>query len=356
MKSVILKDKKLIPRLAWCAARWHTHYLATRRPLPVACGVYITSTCNFRCTFCNIWRKADPQTLPFMKAKALVNDVRRLGAFYFSISGGEPLLVGYLFDLLRYARQSGIAYIHVVTNGYLLDAACARALAQTGIHEVSVSIDGEASTHDQHRGTAGAYARAVKAVEHLRAYAPGIRVVLNTIFFPERPFDCFHAVELAAALGVYVKIQPLNQHPVFNRDNFGTISPQNISAGQVKEAVSRLKRQQRVINSRLFLDNMYNFFCDRRHLIFKGEDCIFGYHHIEILEDGTVFPCLEGMGWEKGVAYSGDLARDMQSVEYLKLLQGLRRCKGCQRNFYVCYYEPRINFPAGHFLRSLLRG
>ena len=265
-------------------------------------------------------------------------------------------MVDYLFDLLRYAHQRGIAYIHLVTNGYLLDAACARALAQTGINEVSVSIDGEAAIHDQRRGTAGAYARAVEAVEHLRAHAPGIQVVLNTILFPEKPFDCFHAVELAASLGVCVKIQPLNQHPVFNRDNFSTTPVRQVSAGQLKEAINRLKGQQCVVNSRLFLDNIYNFFCDQRRLVFKGQPCIFGYHHVELLEDGTLFPCLEGMGWENGFVYSGNLSGDMQSLEYHRLLEGLRHCQGCQRNFYVCYYEPRINFPATHFARSLLQG
>ena len=352
MRSVILKNKRNIPGLAWCILRWHLNHLVRKKPLPLACGVYITSRCNFRCSFCNIWRKDDPKVLPYPKAKALVDSLSALGSFYFSISGGEPLLVDYIFDLLSYARKSRIKYLHLVTNGYLLDEKCAIKLRGTGINEVSVSIDAEASVHDKNRGVPGAYARAVKAVENLKKNAPGINIVLNAILRPQSPTECFHVLDLARELDVYVKVQPLNQHPAFNPDNSGSPPAGGISPGRLREAVDKLCSDERVVNSRAFLKNMYNFFCDRERLIFKDSRCLFGYHHIEILEDGSVFPCLEGLGWKGGLEFGGDLKSSIDSDTYANLVKKLETCKGCQRNYYICYYEPRISFPVGNFLRS----
>ena len=184
MKSVILKDREIISSLVWRAIKWHLNYLFTGNPLPLACGAYITSRCNLKCSFCNIWRKPNTATLPLSKAKDIVDSLSELGCFYFSITGGEPLLVDYLFDLLTYARPR-IKYIHMVTNGYLLDVDTAKGLNATGINEVSVSIDGNEEIHDKNRGMPGSYRRAVRAVENLKKYAPGVKIVLNAIFSPE---------------------------------------------------------------------------------------------------------------------------------------------------------------------------
>jgi MoaA/NifB/PqqE/SkfB family radical SAM enzyme len=354
MKSVILEDKKILPSLLWRCLRWHFQYLSRKRPSPLACGVYITSNCNFKCGFCNIWRKPAAATLPLAEAKKIVDDLSSLGCFYFSITGGEPLLVDYLFDFLLYIRRSKIKYIHLVTNGYLLDQDKALKFAAAGINEVSISIDGNEEVHDKNRGVPGAYHQALKAIENLQRYAPDTKIVLNTIFFPENPNVCLHAVELARRFNVYVKVQPLNQHPVFNRDNYVSVREKNISAVAIKEVVTRLRKEDRVVNSNIFLDNIYNFFFQKEKLIFRDSPCLFGYHHLEILEDGSIFPCLEGLNWEKGMRARDGLKNLLYSPEYTQVLAELKKCRGCLRNYYICYYEPRITFPINNFLHSLL--
>lgn len=364
MKSVIFKDKTVISSLIWRSVRWHFNYFFTKKPLPLACGLYITSKCNFKCSFCNIWRKPTT-TLPLSKAKNIINNLSNLGCFYFSITGGEPLLVDYLFDLLIYARESKIKHIHLVTNGYLLDANRAIRLKETGINEISISIDGTEKVHDKNRGVPGSYSKAINAIENLKRYAPGVKIVLNAIFLPEDPFECLHVVDLARKFNIYAKVQPLNQHPVFNKNNHSVISPhqncwcgdissKGISSLQIKEAIMKLRSEDCVVNSNIFLDNIYNFFCQKEDLIFKDLPCIFGYHHIEILEDGSVFPCLEGLNWQKGINFNGNIKHLLRSSEYKQLLEKLKRCKGCTRNYYICYYEPRITFPINNLLRSVL--
>lgn len=355
MKSLILREKKIIRSLIWRGLKWHINYFFTKRPLTLACGLYITNRCNFRCSFCNIWRKPATATLSLAKAKNIVDSLSNLGCFYFSISGGEPLLVDYLDQLLRYARGSRLKYIHLVTNGYILDVQWAKRLGMSRINEISISIDGDEQFHDQNRGLPGSYKRAIKAIENLKRYAPDIKIVLNAIFSPEKPRECLYLIGLAQEFDVYLKVQPLNQHPIFDKDNSNRIHPQDISASLIQEVLTRLRKEKRVINSDVFLDNIYNFFFQNERLIFKDSPCIFGYHHLEILEDGSVFPCLEGLGWQNGINFNGDLKGLLRSPEYKKLLEGLKPCQGCRRNYYICYYEPRISFPINNFLSLALK-
>jgi MoaA/NifB/PqqE/SkfB family radical SAM enzyme len=330
---------------------WHIRYFFLKKPLPLACGLYITSRCNLKCEFCNIWRKKTAVTLPLPEAKNIVDNLSDAGCFYLSISGGEPLLFDGLFELLRYAKKTKIRYVHMVTNGFILDKNMALQLNQTGINELSISIDGTESFHDAKRGVRGAYTKALTAIENLKIHATRINIVLNAIFSPEAPTECLHVIELAHKFSIYVKVQPLNQHPPFNGTNSAVISHQNIFPSQIKEVITELCREPRVVNSTAFLKNIYNFFCDKEQLIFKKSPCLFGYHHIEILEDGSIFPCLEGLHWKSGFSLSGRLKDLINSAEYGRVLEKLKKCKGCQGNYYICYYEPRIVFPIHNFVR-----
>lgn len=291
--------------------------------------------------------------LSLAKAKTIVDNLSALGCFYLSLCGGEPLLAEYLFELLAYVKKTKIRYVHLVTNGYLLNAECALRFNASGIREISISIDGPQDFHNKNRGAADAYQKAVGGIENLKKYAPRVRVGLNAIFFPQDPFQCFHAVELAQRYDITVKVQPVYQHPLFNKQNYALASPEAISPNQVKEAVQKLRAEKRVINSDIFLKNIYNFFFDKDRLVLSKSPCYFGYHQIEILEDGRVFPCIEGMKWEGGFPFQEDLRGLLASKAYGALCRKLKPCARCREVYCVCYYEPRIVFPINNFLRSL---
>jgi len=353
MLPLILRETSVID-LIWRALKWHFKYLVTGTPSPLACSCFVTNKCNFRCSFCNLWRKPGITTLSLAQAKNIIDGLNDIGCYYLSISGGEPFLVDHLFDILGHAKKSNIKYIHVVTNGYLLNADNARRLNDIGINDIAISIDGVKERHDKQRGVAGAYDRALEAVEHMKRYAPGVKVVLNAILFPDEPFEVFHVAELAKRYDVFIKVQPLNQLRAFDIHNCANAVIQKINPADLRLVIDRLKKDRRVVNSRIFLDNIYNFFCRREKLIFRSARCYFGYHHIEILETGMLFPCVEGMEWKNGRTFSGGLAELLASEEYRKDVERLKTCKGCQRVYLICYYEPRIKFPINNFIQSCM--
>ena len=353
MLALILRHRRLAPLTAK-VLRWHRDFHLYRRPRPLAAGMYITNGCNLRCRSCNIWRKRPTRTVPRARALQLVGALGRSGCYYFSISGGEPLLVPHLADTVAAARQAGIDYVHLVSNGMLLDGTAVRNLAAAGLSEISLSLDGPPAAHDRRRGHTGAYAAVLAALANLQRWAPDMPIVLNTILAPARPADALHAVAVAERLGLAVKVQPFVLHPGFDLEGRTAEDERRLADGDrhpLREALARLRRSPAVVNSVPFLTALEAYFFDRRRLPLADEPCLFGYHHVEIDEAGRLHPCLEGDRWRDGFVLDRDLGEVLNSRDYRARVEGLKACTGCRENMYVCYYEPRLNFPIWNLVR-----
>jgi len=260
MKSIILKKKEYFLDLAYRYLKWNLKYFFLGRPSPLSCGIYITNKCNFHCDFCTLWRKQTILTLPLEKAKQIVDALNKLGCFYCSITGGEPLLVNYIFDFLKYVKKSKIRYLHMVTNGYALDKERALQLNQIGLDEISISLDGDEEMHDNHRKTKGAYRQAIEAIENIKKFAPNVSIVLNTILFPENLEQVLNVIKIANDFDVYMKVQPLNRHPLFTSvsiENIQTYAPAK-QEKSLKKIIDILCRERCIVNSPAFLTNIYN--------------------------------------------------------------------------------------------------
>jgi len=116
--------------------------------------------------------------LSFDEAKRVVDDIASFAQPILILTGGEPLLCPYLFDLIAYAREKGLKPV-IGTNATLIDAAMARRIALSGVTRISVSIDfPTAAAHDAFRGVAGSFDAAVAGIRAARA--AGVEVQINT--------------------------------------------------------------------------------------------------------------------------------------------------------------------------------
>jgi len=111
--------------------------------------ISVIDRCNFRCDYCmpmetygEDYSFLDPDSyLSFDEIVRLVRLFARKGVRKIRITGGEPLLRPNLEALIaRIARVDGIEDIALTTNGYLLEDQAA-ALADAGLHRVTVSLD-----------------------------------------------------------------------------------------------------------------------------------------------------------------------------------------------------------------------
>ncbi len=124
-----------------------------------------TFACDSNCAHCAFACKPPvSDELDTASAMELVDQVRDFGATFLGISGGEPLLRKDLFDIIGYARKTGLN-ASIITDGHLMDNKAFDNIVKNEV-KVSVSIDGAEKMNDVIRGK-GSYAKAVSAIERL---------------------------------------------------------------------------------------------------------------------------------------------------------------------------------------------
>jgi len=138
------------------------------RPVPPPRLVVWDSTrrCNLHCAHCGAAGETYPHELTTEQICRAVDEMAALRVDMLAVTGGEPLLRKDLLTVLDYARQRGLK-TGIATNGYLVDEAMTQRIGAAGVQSVQVSLDGLESTHNQIRGNAQSFRRAVEAVERL---------------------------------------------------------------------------------------------------------------------------------------------------------------------------------------------
>ncbi len=137
-----------------------------------------TRSCNLRCEHCYAQAVQGfvPGELDTGEALALIDQFAALQVPALILSGGEPLVRRDALQLLGAAADRGLRCT-LSSNGTLINAAKAKAIADVGVVYVGVSIDGPQDLHDRWRGQRGAYDRTMAAIGYLREQ--GVRVGLR---------------------------------------------------------------------------------------------------------------------------------------------------------------------------------
>ncbi len=73
---------------------------------PLLCNYYITTRCNARCEFCDIYKKKGQDVNPEEVTRNL-KDLKKIGVRFIDFTGGEPLLHPQLPEFLAQAKQLG---------------------------------------------------------------------------------------------------------------------------------------------------------------------------------------------------------------------------------------------------------
>lgn len=125
----------------------------SRAPVLLSANLELTNRCNLKCTFCPT---ADGR---MDRPRGVMDDAlfRRVldgaGPLEFALlfQWGEPLLHPRFATLAAEAAARGIRTL-VTTNGTLLDARRIEGLLAAGVDRVTISVDGDAATHEAVRG------------------------------------------------------------------------------------------------------------------------------------------------------------------------------------------------------------
>lgn len=137
-------------------------YLFSRRKessfkdvLPAFISVEPANFCQLHCPECPVGqmriKKTDAKTINNLMFKKLIDELKSTlihTIFYFQ---GEPFLDKNLPELIKYAHEAGI-YTSTSTNGQLIDNESAKAIVESGLDKLIVSIDGTTQeTYEKYR-------------------------------------------------------------------------------------------------------------------------------------------------------------------------------------------------------------
>ncbi|MCW4002523.1 MAG: radical SAM protein [Candidatus Bathyarchaeota archaeon] len=256
---------------------------------PLIMSWNVTRECNMKCSHCyiNATEKKLDDELTTKEAKALMDQIYQVSRPLLVLSGGEPMLRSDVFELIQYGASKGLK-IGLGSNGSLIDDVAARKLKAAGITTVSISLDSHIpEQHDEFRGVAGAWEKAVNACKALRNN--NVLVQVNTTLTQQNYNQIDDIMSLAESIGVE------NFHlfflvPTGRGSKIADISPQKYEDMITKTFAKVHKHRLNVRPSCApqFMRIAQGMGLDMRQWI-RG--CIAGLHYCRIYPNGDVTPC-----------------------------------------------------------------
>lgn len=135
--------------------------------------------CNLKCIYCYATdRPKAGNRLTREDHFRLIDDIHAIsGDVEIVLTGGEPLLSPYVFELAEYAKSLG-HQVHLLTNGTLINEESAKTVSKT-FNLIKLSLDGSTpAIHEFHRGR-GSFAKTMKAIDLLIQHDAPLQIAMT---------------------------------------------------------------------------------------------------------------------------------------------------------------------------------
>lgn len=262
---------------------------ASEKFVPLVVSWNVTRKCNLKCPHCyiNATKEELPNELSTEEAKTLIDQICEVSKPLLILSGGEPLLRKDIFELVRYGTEKGLR-MGLGSNGALIDDVAAKKLKEAGVKTVSISLDSSIpARHDEFRGVAGSWEKAVSAIKALKEN--GVLVQVNTTVTQQNHAEIDDIMSLAEQLGVE------NFHLFFLVPTGRGIKIADISPAMYEDMIKATfaKTAKHRLNVRpscapQFMRIAKGMGLDMRQWI-RG--CIAGLYYCRVYPNGDITPC-----------------------------------------------------------------
>ncbi|MGQ9744588.1 MAG: radical SAM protein [Dissulfurimicrobium sp.] len=162
----------------------------------------ITRRCNLHCIHCRSSSEFEAKGHPDFSTEEglrVLDDIAGFAKPVVVLSGGEPLLRADWSRLARYGTEKGLRMC-LATNGTLVTSDICEEIKTSGIHIVSLSLDGaSAQVHDNFRNQSGAFNGTINAARLFKKH--GISFLINSSFTRRNQTDIPNVYRLAKELG-----------------------------------------------------------------------------------------------------------------------------------------------------------
>lgn len=255
---------------------------------------HLTERCNLACRHC--YQKGEhPGETNLSAAREVAGEVSDMVESWaemyhiafspsFNVTGGEPLLLPDIFDILEMLKGRGF-HVYLLTNGTLIDARSARRLSGL-VDGVQISIEGPQAVHDAIRGK-GAFLKACSGAEKL--LAEHVFVSLNTTLSSLNVAHLDDILLLGVGLGVrrigFSRLVPYGRGEAL-RDKM-------LTRAQVRDAYAKIHTFDggpvEAATGDPIAAPMDGGTEDAGEIAFAG--CAAGVSGLTLLSDGTIMPC-----------------------------------------------------------------
>jgi MoaA/NifB/PqqE/SkfB family radical SAM enzyme len=257
---------------------------------PLEVTYIITGRCNLLCKYCKY--SINKKELSTEEAKKAIREFSDAGTLVWTFTGGETLLRRDIGELINYAKDCGILFVHLLTNGVLFKSKIEEI---KNLDLVTFSLDGPIEIHDELRGN-GSFQKIMEAID--AAKEKEINFSLTTIVTRLNMANNFYGIKyvfnLAKNLGCRVNFQPvlfINNKP----DDFYPSKEERIS---ILEFLKKLS-----INSNFlkYSEHTYNVMLKIINNEEINLDCLAGKKFCFLHSDGKVVSsfdtreCIDGI-------------------------------------------------------------
>jgi MoaA/NifB/PqqE/SkfB family radical SAM enzyme len=279
------------------AYRW----LGWPRMLPVNLTLSPSPKCNSRCLTCNIWMKREDELTieEWDKVLASLGDA----PYWFTISGGEPLMYPHVVELAELAyKHCRPGVINIPTNAILpmipdRVERIARACPETQVI-INLSLDGVGTKHDYIRGIPGNFEKFEQRLQQLltlRDRLPNLTVGIHSVI---SVFSVGHLDELIAYADQSGADQFITEiaEPRVELDTVGlpiTPNAQDYSRA-IDRLISYVQSRQFTGMSKITEALRVEYYKLVKRILHEQDQviaCYAGWVSAQIYSNGTVWPC-----------------------------------------------------------------
>ncbi len=306
----------------------------------------VSINCNLKCKICGYREPiAHEEGLEKEDVFRLLREAKELGLQSIAFSGGEVLMRKDIFEIIAYARDLNIGEIVVVTNGTMVNQENAKKLMESGMTNVSISLEGSEHINDFIRGE-GSYKKTVEAIRILKKYEEELIISVNVVI---SRYNYRNLFEFTKFIYEDLGIRNITYSPL-NKDMMGTnlekyhdefvVLPKDIP--YIKREVERIIEYSNSKDddfvSEAYMRRITDYFMGKR--IIPQKPCLIPFESCGIDSAGNVFPCW--VEYKCAGNITKEPLKDIIAKDiYIKQCETalLKKCKGCLVSCYSAVHQ-----------------
>jgi len=322
--------------------------------LPTYCCIALLENCFFRCRMCYKWKMGgtliNPEPPTLDEWKMFIHLLKKLvgGKLQINFAGGESLIKKESLALIQYASKEGFDTL-LATNGFLIDEAMAKKIADSGVSIVNISLDSlKEERHDYLRGVRGSYRKVLRAIEVLDSYAPKVHVGICTVISDKNIDELCEIVNWVEAngridgMGFQAITQPFStpEDPFWYQNaQYNDLWPKDIE--KIDRAIDKLIEMKKSgvakLGNPITQLYVYKAYFRNPNNFIKQQKCHIDTQAINITPGGEIRICfyMEAIG---NIKYD-DISNVWYSQKAQKIREEIATCKKNCQSMVNCNFE-----------------